>query len=157
PQESWQENHSFAFAIHRELSECLHLTGRYDEAQAQLATLLDHADTTMERAGAYQLQMLFHTMRRSYSAAIGAGTEGLKAFDIAIRANPTWDEIQVELKRVEALQGGRHPSELYDLPELIDPEKRAAMGLLASMFPPAYLTGNRELYILSTLMVIRMT
>ena len=144
----WDRRNQLAFGLWIEAAECEYLNGNLETAERLLAELLVHAKSKLERAAAYQLQIVFHVTNSAYQAAIDCGLECLRLFGIAIPLHPTREQIETEHEKFWAGLAGRSIESLLDQPLASDPEHRAIAAIVTCMFAPTSFTNGSLFYML---------
>jgi predicted ATPase/signal transduction histidine kinase len=133
----WEARHSLAFSLGFGRAECEYLQGHFDASESQFAALFDHAQTRRERAEIRRVEVDLFTSRQELSTAVERGIDGLRLLGVEVSAHPTRAEVRRELQSIRDELGERRIEDLIDLPPLIDPDMRAALGILAVLFAPA--------------------
>ncbi|WP_434427068.1 AAA family ATPase [Nannocystis pusilla] len=135
--EAWDEQHSLAFSLGFGRAECEYLQGRFDAAESQFGALFEHARTRRERAEIRRVEVDLFTSRQELRTAVERGIEGLQWLGVEVPVHPTRAQVQRELQTIQEALGERRIEDLVDLPPLVDPDMRAALGILAVLFAPA--------------------
>ncbi|HEU0203073.1 MAG TPA: AAA family ATPase [Burkholderiaceae bacterium] len=141
PTNPWAERHEPTFALFVELVECRYLIGEFEQAKQSLAALFEHARTRTERARAYRLKMdLFNSAGRP-NEATAAALEGLQLFGVSFPETPPAIETAIREAREEIARRfqGRSIADLLDLPQDVDADIRAAMGLLSDAYASIFI------------------
>jgi len=136
----WKNRYELAFGLWLERAECEYLNGDFDEAERLIAELLSRAVSKVDKAAAYRLKVLLHILRAEYQEAVESGLECARLFGIEMPAHPTREQVQVEYETIWQNLGERSIENLIDLPPMTDPEKQAAMRVLAEIRAPANMT-----------------
>jgi len=144
---AWKRRYQLAFGLWLERAECEYLNGNFDAADGLIADLLDRAESKMDKAATYRLKILVDVMRAQYRRAVDNGLECLRLFGIDIPTHPSWEEVKVDYEKIWQNLGDRSIESLIELPLMSDPEKQAAMQVLAELSTPAWYT-DRNLFCL---------
>jgi predicted ATPase/transcriptional regulator with GAF, ATPase, and Fis domain len=155
----WEAGYDLLFPLHFERAECLHLAGRFDDAEEAHGQLLARATSTRERASVHELRITFYENRSRYAEAIASGRDGLALFGITF---PTEDAeaqhaLDLELKAIERLLAGRPIEDLAALAGMTDSDVRAAMRLLTLVWAPVYISGHQRLTSLISATMVRLS
>lgn len=137
PEDAWSTAYALAYALHIELAECEFMTGRFEDAERLCATVLEHARTPVDKAGAYRIQLLLATAQMNNAHAIALGRTALRMFGIELPANPSAQDVRSEVAAVRDKLAGRSIEALANLPAMTDPDTIAAMDVLSAVFPAA--------------------
>ena len=144
---AWKRRYQLAFGLWLERAECEYLNGNFDAADGLVADLLDRAESKIDKAATYRLKILLDVMRAQYRRAADNGLECLRLFGIDIPTHPSWEEVKVDYEKIWQNLGDRSIESLVELPLMSDPEKQAAMQVLAELSTPAWYT-DRNLFCL---------
>ncbi len=144
----WSEAHALAFSLHGDLAEVCYLEGDLDRAQSQIDILLERGRTNSDRAAAYSLLILTHTLQAEYTEAIEVGRAALQLLGIELPTDDRLSEhLERELARAKQAWQAREIAALAHEPEMQIPEKIRAIELLKQLIVPAYVT-NQDLFAL---------
>lgn len=146
PVDAWSSEHGLTIAVATEIQQCAYLTGRYDEAEHWLETLLEHASSDLERAKILAMRTRQHATTGKMEASIGAAIAGLRLLDLPITDAPGAVAIGRERAAVRRYLGGRRIADLIHAPALTDPVQKVAIELLMEIFPAAFLSGSGNLF-----------
>ncbi|MEP0912570.1 AAA family ATPase [Leptolyngbya sp. GB1-A1] len=140
--DAWNTNGSKVFNLFTELAECEYLTGNLDRAEALFQLLLSKAQTNLDRATIYMLQIRLYQVAGKFDEAFRVGLIALRLFEVTF---PETDEqvqkaIDLEKQQATVNLGDRQIADLIDAPVIQDPTLRTIISLLTSMGPPAYLS-----------------
>jgi predicted ATPase len=155
----WDASYDLLFPLHFERAECLHLAGRFQEAEQAHGTLLARAASTRDRAAVHELRIAFYENRSRYFEAIASGRDGLALFDLTFPTNDRDVEraLSLELETIDRLLGGRQIEDLAALPDMTDADVRAAMRLLTLIWAPVYISGHQQLTSLISATMVRLS
>lgn len=143
----WEDAHEVSFALHKELAECEHLSGRREEAEALFGELLARARTRLDRAGIHLLLVALHFTGLRIAESIGAGCAGLALY--GVRLPETEEELgaasAAEMEETGRALASRSIEDLRQAPVAEDPEHVVQLKLLAALVPP---TGVQDFRLL---------
>ena len=134
----WRNRYDLMFRLCLERAECEFLTGHFGTAEQLTGELLKRADSKVDKAAVYNLQIRLHEVSGKYSNALACGLECLGLLGIDIPAHPTWEQVQSEYETVWQVLDGRPIESLIDLPLMTDSQIQAAMQVLSGLTPPAF-------------------
>lgn len=147
----WDRQHLVVFALELNRAECEFLTGQLSVADERLATLSNHAMTTVEHAIVACLHIDVCTTFGQSSRAIVVGLNCLRYFGIAWTPHPKHSEVRREYERIWSALGDRAIEDLIDLPLMEDSASLAAIDVLSKLTPPAVFTDEN----LASLMICK--
>ncbi|ODG99290.1 histidine kinase [Nostoc sp. KVJ20] len=159
-EESWLTNYQLTFRLHRESAECEYLTGNFDEAERLFNLALYHCQDKFEQADIYRIQMhLKMTQGENIESGFEAGLKGLSimGMHLPVTSEKQQAAIETELEELKAKLQTIRTADLFDLPEMTDPEKKVCMGLLADLWAAAYMGGDQNLSCLMPLLMISLS
>jgi PAS domain S-box-containing protein len=130
-------------ALYRELAEVEYLIGDFAAAETLIDTILEQADSPLDRAAAYNLLIVQYTLKTEYQAAIQAGRAGLKLLGVNFPA------LELEALELEAFFETEHAhlkaslqhrplASLLDLPEITAADQKLVVKLLSNLGSAAY-------------------
>jgi PAS domain S-box-containing protein len=137
---AWRSQYDLTFNLRLERAQCEVLNGNFEEADQLIAELLLRAASKVDLAAVYDLKVRLHTMRGEYPRAVDDALRCLRLFDIDLPAHPSWDEVQADYDTLWRNLNGRSIETLIDLPQMTDPELRAAMQVLSILAEVSWFT-----------------
>jgi PAS domain S-box-containing protein len=156
PQDCWQIHYDLAFSLHLETAECQYLNSNFDEAERLFEKILQQAKTSHEKTRVYNVKIVLYVNMTKFDEAIAIGIEGLKLLGLNLPVKPGKATILLEIVKTKWNLGRRKIEELIHLPEMTDPNKKAAMNLLLNIAAPAFFV-NQDLFALVTLKMVNMS
>jgi PAS domain S-box-containing protein len=136
----WGSHYELTFSLWLERAECEVLSGNFEEAEQLLRELLLRAASKVDRAAAYNLKVLLHTVKSENTQAVESALTCLRLFGIELPAHPSWEQVQAEYETVWQTLNECPIESLTDLPLMTDPELQVAMQALSVLTTPAYNT-----------------
>ncbi|CAM2068513.1 AAA family ATPase [Sulfidibacter corallicola] len=138
-EDAWQDHYELSLDIHTALLNLLYLNDMFAEAAELMKILLSHARTLLDKIPVYEANMLFCIGENLMQEAISGAIDALTCLGVPLR------ESFPALAPPASLQedGGACLSfaDLYDLDDMTDADKRAALHILRIAGSPAYLTS----------------
>jgi predicted ATPase len=139
---AWETAYSQTFTLFRERAECEYLTGNLEAADALFQVLLQNAQSALDRADIYRLQLRLYQIAGKYEESLNLGLEALKLFDV------TFPETEAQVQeaaaaireQIDSYLNNRSIFDLVNAPILQDPTLRTVINLLTTASPPAYLS-----------------
>jgi len=145
PDDAWNAQYELAYGLHLIRAECEYLGGNFADAERLLALVLRHARSKNDIAAATRVKVLVSLTRDRNDRAIDAAVECLRLFGMDLRPHPSWEQVQAEYERVWRALGNRSIEDLIDLPNMTDPDTKAAMEVLSAAITPAVYTDKNLL------------
>lgn len=125
------------FALLRERCACLLQQGRLPEALTLAETLLETEAPARQLAEVYRLKTELHTRRSENALAVETAIQGLRMFGISLSAHPSPADADAAYRAIAARLDRHGLKALAHLPQMSDPDVKAAMALLAALSVPA--------------------
>ncbi|MFC0213658.1 AAA family ATPase [Paenibacillus chartarius] len=146
PDGAWSAQYERTFEIFKLYSECAYLTHRLQTAEDACRELIRFARTPMETALVYEMQANHYTYLGMMSESIAAGKLGLKALGLNVPNKVGMGKVLRELIRVKLALRGKTAEQLLAGPTISDRQVRLMMKLLVSFIPPAFISGETNLF-----------
>ncbi|MEO8184241.1 MAG: sigma 54-interacting transcriptional regulator, partial [Deltaproteobacteria bacterium] len=158
-EESWHTDYELAFELELEAAEAQYRCGHFEQAKRQLDSLLGRAQTNLERARVYNIEMIQYENLSRYADALNVARQSMRLFGMAfLDSVDTRDAaLEVELAAIEGLLAGREIASLIGLPVMSDPETRMVMNILTDIWSPAYILGDATLARLISATMVRLS
>lgn len=155
----WQSDYELAFALHIEAAEGEYLCGHFDAADQQVAELLQHAATSLDKAKVYRLRSLQYEHVARYADAVTSARQGLALFNVVFpdSADEKAVALENEIAVIQSVLVGRSIASLEDLPTMSDPEVRMVMNIMTDIWASAYLLGDPVLARLLSATLVRLS
>lgn len=157
PAGSWASEHELTMALATEYQQCAYLTGRVDEAERWIETMLAHATSDLARAEILSMRTRQYSTTGKMEASIRAAIAGLALLGIRFTDAPDARAIAREKRAVHRNLRGRAIASLVDAPAMTDPAMRVAIRLLMEIFPAAFLSGSGNLFPFLVLKAVNLT
>ncbi|MCE7987804.1 MAG: GAF domain-containing protein [Caldilinea sp. CFX5] len=159
PKTIWRADYEFAFALTLERAEGEFLCGQFAEAEQTFQLLLAQAQSRLDQARVYSLQVHQYEALTHYADAIRVGHAALALFDVTFPQLAAEKEaaLAAELAAIDALVGDRPIDALLDLPIQHDAEGQMVMKLLSDLHTACYLVGDKTLTLLNTAKMVRLS
>lgn len=140
--DSWDTHYAEVFVLLTELAECAFLVGQLEQAETLFSLLLNKAQTAMDQARIYLLQIRLYQVAGHMDQAFQMGLAALKLFDVTFPTTSETVQAAIALERQQTLVylGDRQIADLIDAPVIQDPTQQMIICLLTTMGPPAYLS-----------------
>ena len=153
----WTTDYALAFKLHIALAEAQLMTVDFESLEKTIATLLNFANSPLDRAKIYVLKVNQYSLQGTYTEAIKAGLEGLQELKITVNRDTLAEAIREDSNAIEKTLKNRSIASLVDLPTATNPEAKAAIELLMNLLSTAYNIGDINLYSFTTLRNVRLS
>ncbi len=145
----WSEQYNLALTLHEILAEVAFLNGDFASVPALTKVVLKQARSTIDRIKTYEIIIQFHTIQKQHQQAIDSGLEVLQQLGINIKSHPHKLDLFQELIKTKVALSKKSAEDLLNLPEMVLPEKVAALRILDLLQMPAYLCSQKLLVVLA--------
>ncbi|MGR3179759.1 MAG: ATP-binding response regulator [Candidatus Anammoxibacter sp.] len=162
PGDSWQVNYDLTLSLYMQRSECEYLCGNFNVAEPLFDLILKNVKSPLEKTRVFNTKILLYTNQNKFEDAIKLGIEGLKQYGIKLSLRPGKVAILLEYMRSRwyrikrSFEGKKTIKELYNLPDMSDPEKLEVMSILKNLPAPAYFF-NMDLFALVNLKMVNLS
>ncbi len=146
PPDRWSCAYELTMALSTEYQQCAYWTGRYEEAEAWLEQMLEHARSDLERAEILAMRTRQYATTGRMEDSIRAAIKGLHLLGIRVTDDPDQRVVRRERLLVKRNLAGRRIEDLIAQPVLTDPKQKVAIRLLMEIFPAAFLSGSGNLF-----------
>ena len=146
PPEPWTADYELTMALATEYQQCAYLTARYDEAEAWMERMLEHARTNLEKAEILSTRTRQYSTTGKMDGSIRAAIMGLSTLGVRITEDPGAAAIGRERAAVKRNLAGRKIADLVAAPVMTDRAQLLAVRLLMEIFPAAFLSGSGNLF-----------
>lgn len=151
PEHAWTTTYELAKEVTSQLSLCAYLANQVQEGESAATVLLLQVKTPLERAKVFQMQATNYNFLWDIDKSIRSSVAGLKELGIRISTHPSMFRILGELTSVKLALRGRSIQSIEEQSEIFDPKVKLALRLLISFVPPAYMSGNSNLFAVAVL------
>lgn len=142
---SREDHNRLLFELNLEYLECLYLCGFYTEGDIQYEELIQKVKDRLDRVKLRTIKILFYTKKSFDWEAIRVGLSGLRELGCNIPEKPSLVYIVRELLKINVLMGKVGIDNIGGLKPVSNPEKKAAIDLLATISPCTYNLDNDNL------------
>ena len=134
----WASHYDLALALYTEATEAAYLSGKFDLMDVWFREILDRANSTLETVKPYEIRILAYKAENRFLDAINTGLELLDALGEKFPRNPNAGHVFRDLALTHFALRGRSNEDLMALPLMTDPEKSAAMRIIADITSSVY-------------------
>ena len=154
---AWGQAYQLTFDLHHGYSECAYICGEFDEAERTSAILIDRSATNLEKAEIYHMQSVQYATSSELDKSIDAGLKGLSLLGLTLPKQPADSMIGEEMARAETNLGSRQVADLLQAPMIKEAREAMIMVLLPDVTHAAYVTGNKNLLLISVLKAVNVS
>ena len=137
PADCWQTQYDLTLAIYESTAESEYLNINYEDSKKMVDIVLQKAKTLLQKVNVYELQIQSYNAQNRLVESLNTGLEVLKLLGISFPQNPNALNIVAGLINTKLSLGLKRIEDLANLPEMIDPDKQAAMRILSGIFSTA--------------------
>src|SRR6476469_7653247 len=137
PADCWESQYDLTLAIYESTAEAEYLNINYEDSKKLVDIVLQKSQTLLEKVNVYELQIQSYNAQNRVVEALNTGLEVLKLLGISFPQNPHALNIVAGLSNTKLSLGLKRIEDLANLPEMIDPEKQAAMRILSGILSSA--------------------
>ncbi|WP_250123665.1 hybrid sensor histidine kinase/response regulator [Chroococcidiopsis sp. CCMEE 29] len=135
---SWHQQYQLTLAIHQEAAEAAFLSGDFEQMEHLAEVVLQQAKTQLDKVKVYELRIKTCEVQRKLLEAVKLGLQALEILGVKLTESPTSLDIQQAIEETTANLAGKQIEDLISLPAMTDPNKLAALRLIASLVPATY-------------------
>jgi predicted ATPase/signal transduction histidine kinase len=151
--ECWEMQYQLSLDLHVAATEAAYLTGNLEEMEQLAIVVIRSAQTILDKAEIYRIQVAALTANGKMVEAISVGIDALAQLGIELPATPDKADTSKALQALAIQLEGRQIEDLLDLPVMVDRQTQLTMNLLADLCAPSF-AAMPDLYpILSSRMV----
>jgi len=136
-QGSWQKSYDLTLAVHVEAVEAAYVAGSWDEMERLASDVMKNARTVLDKVPAYDVRIRAYLAQHDNQKSIQVGLEVLDILGVRFPKNPK-DSMMLGLQETNSALEGREIEDLFELPQMTDPDKLAVMRILTNMGIPIY-------------------
>ena len=144
-EEGWEHHYELMRSLHLEGAEAAYLSAEFSRAEDLILAVHLHARTLLDRVGAHEIAIQSSIAQNRYQEAVEIASKILNQLGVFLPRNPGRLRILLGLLRTKLLLHGMNLHDLYNLPQMTDPHKLAAMRILMGVFNPFY-RSIREMF-----------
>lgn len=153
---SWQNSYDLTLAIYEESVEAAYLNGDFFTMEELAEVVLTHAKTVLEKVKVYDVKIQAAGAQGNFQEAIKIGLVVLNLLGVILPAEPSQFDIQKGFEETASLYAGQEIEKLVDLPDMTEPEPKAAIYILSSISAAAYIAAP-DLMLLIVLSMVNLS
>ncbi|MDF5708334.1 MAG: AAA family ATPase [Nostoc sp. S4] len=135
---SWQTNYDLVLELYTETTEVAYLCGEFENVEHWAEAVLQKAKTVLDSVKVYEVKIQAYIAQGQPLNAIHTALQVLQQLGIRFSETPNQLDITLELNAVTSGFNQKPIQDLFHLPEMVDPQKLAAMQILSRITLVAY-------------------
>ncbi|MFC1849396.1 GAF domain-containing protein [candidate division CSSED10-310 bacterium] len=139
----WQEQYDLSLELHVEAAEAAYLCGEFSQMESLVGVVLRHATTALDKIKVYKIKIQAEVAQNMLKQATESGLQALQLLGLTLPENPTKARIMFELVKTRWAWFGRDIEGLVDLPDMVNPVKRAITSILTYIGSAAYFSNPK--------------
>jgi predicted ATPase/serine phosphatase RsbU (regulator of sigma subunit)/serine/threonine protein kinase len=155
-EQSWNQHYELTLALYKAQAEVEYLNGHFEQSEVLINLMLEHAQSSFEKANIYNILIIQNTMLAKYAQAIQIGRKALVLLEINLPETNLSTAFENELQAANYNLGNRQIASLIDEPELAIPTYKIAIEVLTNMIPPARLL-DIQLFCVITVKIVNIS
>lgn len=152
--DSWSKDYLLTYDLHRELLECLYLTGYFEEGEKLFEYTLSKTESITDIANLSSLMIILHTRQGNFEKAMAIGYQATRSMGHPLPRKTS--DIRVALSLLRLAFKFKKIEGIIELPEIKDPKIIAFGHLFINTATVVYYT-NPNLFALTTIEGNRIT
>lgn len=149
--EAWEKDYALTYALHRDASESAYLCGNFSQAEMLYAITLAQAQTPLDKAVIYRVQMTQYQLQGRNQDAIAIQRQSLQLLGWEMPVEP--ERIQASLDEqiavVNQFLERQSTESILDFPKMTDDTLAEILRILQILFYAAWLNGQPTLALLA--------
>ncbi|MFS8118890.1 MAG: ATP-binding protein, partial [Microcoleus sp.] len=140
PETAWESHYPLTLALHEEIAEASYLNTDFEQMEKWVSVVIQQAKTLLDTIKVQQSRILGAKAQGQLLDSIQIGLQMLRTLGIEFPEQPTQADIGQAFGVTRELWADKVPGSLLDLPTMRDPQLLAAMEILTTLVPAAYMT-----------------
>lgn len=138
----WKKDYHLLFSLYRDLSVAQYHSGEFDEAQLYFDTLLEHANSNIDKVTIYRLNIEMFSVLNKHREALQLGLMALRLLGIKLPTKSTPRHILAKILQIKLQLLGKKIENIKLLP-MTSPVYRAAVDLISQLYNDAFIVDQR--------------
>ncbi|WP_118166962.1 ATP-binding sensor histidine kinase [Nostoc sphaeroides] len=150
PATAWQTDYELTYSLHRDCSEAAYLCGNFDRAEVLYGEALSHAQTPLDKAVIYRVQMTQYQLQGRNAEAIAMQRQSLQLLDWELPKEQELIQksLDEEIAIVNRFLEQQTIESILNLPKMSDAGIAEMLRILQILFYAAWLDGQPTLGLL---------
>jgi predicted ATPase/signal transduction histidine kinase/CheY-like chemotaxis protein len=128
---SWQTQYDLTLSLYVAAGEAEYFNFNYKEAEFLSNIVLEQAHSVLDKVKVYETQIQYYAAQNQFNTALDIGIPILEMLGVSLSSSPPLNNINIQ--------------DIYQLPQITDPYKCAALRIAMNLFNPA-LIAKPELF-----------
>lgn len=155
--EDWVNKYDEALKSYIMLGHVKYVLGDFESAGELLFEALKQAKTNLEKVNVYFRIVELYMAQLDYPTAVKHGRDALKLLGIEWKDEEGQQTLGQYMGEIQGMMEGKMPHDFLDMPMMTDPEKIAAVTMLAVMAPSLYILAQLEAWALVIVIVVNLS
>ena len=156
PEDSWRHRYDFTLNLYESSVEAAYLSGNFEAMEALADVVHNEARTILDQVKVFEVKGQALAAQTKLMEAVNTGLRVLRSLGVEFPEKPSRSDIDRALQETQSAYRGMDIDNLVNLSLMSDPTKLAAMRILASILPSAFLS-TPELYGLCVLKQVELS
>ncbi|MBD2451378.1 AAA family ATPase [Nostoc sp. FACHB-152] len=130
---TWQTNYELTLALYVETTEVAFLCGNFEDVERWAAIILQRVKTVLDSVTVYRVKIQADIAQNQPLQAVDTGLQILQQLGIIFPKQPSHPDVCIELDIITSLLDEKTIEDLIHLPNMVEPEKLAAMQILSDI------------------------
>jgi predicted ATPase/serine phosphatase RsbU (regulator of sigma subunit)/tRNA A-37 threonylcarbamoyl transferase component Bud32 len=138
----FEQEYDLAIALYVEAAETAYLSGQTQGMAQFLDKILEKGKNILDKVQAYEVRINYYISCNKLDDAIKTALHVLRLLKVRFPRKVTKLHLLAALMRIKFNMRGRNIFSLYELPEMKDPKRLAAMRILTTLSLAAFVAGS---------------
>ncbi|MBD2163515.1 AAA family ATPase [Calothrix membranacea FACHB-236] len=139
PENQWQTQYELTLALYASATEAAYLSSNLEQMTNFADVILESANSLLDKIKAYEIQIQALQAQNQPLAAVKIALKILQLLSIKFPEQPSELDIIQALHQTKNNLAGRQPLDLVNLPQMTEPEKLAAIKIMAAVSASVYI------------------
>ncbi|MCE2496081.1 MAG: hypothetical protein J4F31_05835 [Flavobacteriales bacterium] len=137
-EDPWKNQYQSTLQLHALAGETAYLNGDFDRMNEMIGLVIDKAENLLEKVKSYEIRILAFKAENKLIDAINTGLDLLGQLGKKFPKKPSMPHVMGALVKSKIQLRGKSNEDLAVLPAMTDPEKIAAMRIIADIASSSY-------------------
>jgi predicted ATPase len=151
PVTAWQTDYELMYSLHRYGSEAAYLCGNFDQAEVLYGKALSYAETPLDKAVIYRVQMTQYQLQGRNAEAIAIQRQSLQllGWEMPTEQELIQESLDEEIAIVNRFLEQQTVESIFNFPKMSDASIGEMLRILQILFYAAWLDGQPTLALLA--------
>jgi diguanylate cyclase (GGDEF)-like protein len=141
--ECWQNSYELMLDLHVGAAEAAYLSGRFDEMEHLVRTVLSQARSLLDKVRVYEVKIQALRAQGQLVESVKLGVQVVGMLGVDLPEEPTPLDFLAGIRECRVALAGRQPIDLIKRPPLTDPTSQAIVRILTGVAASAYIAMPR--------------